>query len=78
MSVDTTPDMEKLFFKLLSEKSGEERLLMGFSMYDFSRQMVEESLKTETPDMNESDIRLKILNTYYRGELPENLQKKFS
>ena len=78
MSVDTSPEMEKLFFKLLLEKSGEERLLMGFSMYDFSRQIVEQSLRAETPHMSESDLRLRILNAYYRGEISPALQNQFS
>lgn len=78
MPLDTSLQMETLFHQLLSDKSGEERLLMGFSMFDFSRQLLEASLTHQFPSMTEAQKRLKILESYYSGEISKKLRTVFS
>ena len=75
---DTSHEMETLFFKLLLQKSGEERLLMGFSMFDFSRQLVEASLLNHQPSLTQKDLRSAILQSYYGAEINPALKTKFN
>jgi hypothetical protein len=37
---DTPPDVERLYRELLLRKSGEERMLMGFRMFEVARALV--------------------------------------
>ena len=41
---DTPPDVERLYRELLLRKSGEERMLMGFRMFDMARAFVKAGL----------------------------------
>jgi len=41
---DTPPAVEQLYRELLLRKSGEERMLMGFRMFDVARALVRASL----------------------------------
>lgn len=41
--------VELVYRKMMSEKTGEERLLMGFSMFDFSSRILLSSIKKGTP-----------------------------
>jgi hypothetical protein len=44
---DTSPKAAELMRRLLMSRSGQDRLLMGFSMFDFARKQVEVALKAE-------------------------------
>ena len=67
---DTTPEVEALYHKMLMEKSAEERMMMGFSMCAFARQIVLSSIG-DRPDWREQ-----LFLRYYKDDFtPEQREK---
>lgn len=73
---DTLPEIEKLFRKKIMEKSGEERLKMGFSMFDFTRKQVIASVKMKTPRADNQELRKAIFLRFYGHEYSPEEQEK--
>lgn len=71
---DTSIKIEKLFHKLYRNRSGEERLIMGCSMFDTSKQIVISSIKHKKPNINKRDLRIGIFNQFYGRDF--NIQVK--
>lgn len=67
---DTPPRTEALYRRMLMERSGVERLKMGFSMYATARQLVEAGLRSHAPAMTEAELRVGVLRRFYGGDLP--------
>lgn len=44
---DTNPEIEEFYRRLLMEKTGEERVKMGFSMFQFTVALIADSLKSK-------------------------------
>ncbi|MEE9165283.1 MAG: hypothetical protein V3U15_03360 [Nitrospinota bacterium] len=65
---DTSPEIERRFRKMMMEKSGEERLRMGFSMFDFVRRQVIASIKEKNPEADEIEIKKEIFLRFYGHE----------
>lgn len=68
---DTSPEMEIRFRKMMMEKSGEERLKMGFSMFDFARKQVIASIKEKYPEANENEIKKEVFLRFYGDDFSE-------
>ncbi|MCC6545500.1 MAG: hypothetical protein IT392_13565, partial [Nitrospirae bacterium] len=47
---DTTPEIEALFNQMIMKKSGQERMMMGFSMFDMARMQVEAGIRANNPN----------------------------
>jgi hypothetical protein len=62
---DTSPEMESRFNEMMMKKSGEERLKMGFSMFDMARRQIVASVKMNKPDADIKDIRREIFLRFY-------------
>lgn len=73
---DTSPEIDKLFRKMMMEKSGEERLKMGLSMFDFARRQIIASIKMKNPRANELEIRKEIFLRFYGHEFSREEQEK--
>ncbi len=73
---DTHPHIETFLRRCMMEKSGEERLKMGFSMYEFSRKLVESSLRFSQPEISEIVLRQKIFLRFYGDDFNENQKAK--
>lgn len=71
---DTHPSMEEKFSKMMAEKTGEERLKLGFEMYDMARTIVEASVGTGS----EKETLTNIFNRFYDNDLPLEFRQKFS
>lgn len=65
---DTSPDIESRFLDMIMKKSGEERLKMGFSMFDTARRQVIASIKSEMPDIDERELRRQVFLRFYGQE----------
>ncbi len=63
---DTSPEMESRFCEMIMKKSGEERLKMGFSMFDTARK--------QGVDMK--TIRKEIFLCFYGQEFSSKEQEK--
>jgi hypothetical protein len=61
---------------MLLQRSGEERLRMGCSMYDFARELVVASVLAKTPDASPSELRRAIFLRFYGDDFdPETREK---
>ena len=47
---DTNYLVESRFLEMMMKKSGQERLMMGFSMFDMARSQVVASIKRDNPN----------------------------
>ena len=68
--------MEEKFRNLLMSLSGEERLIMGCSMFDASKQIVISSLKDRFKDLSAGDLKKEIFLRFYGHEFDEGQKKK--
>lgn len=62
---DTHPAIAERFERLMKMKTNEERLLMGFSMYDTAREIVKAALLKQYPHISERDMKRQILKKFY-------------
>ena len=69
---DTSPEIQKQFIKMMGKKIGQERLLMGFSMFDMARGIVISSIKSKNKDANLKTIRSEIFLRFYGSDFPNN------
>lgn len=62
---DTNPEIESRFIKMAMEKSGQERLKMGFEMFNMARKQVLASIKINKPDAGLKEIRRELFIRFY-------------
>lgn len=73
---DTSPKVAELYRRLLMARSGEERMMMGFSMYDSARGLVEASLRDQGLVEGSTEWRRALLIRFYGDELrPEVIER---
>ena len=73
---DTDPIMESRFLEMMMKKSGQERLKMGFSMFDMARRQVIASIKAKNPNADIKEIRREIFLRFYGQDFsPEEREK---
>jgi len=65
--------VESIYRKMIAEKTGEERLLMGFSMFDFSSRILLSSIKDKAPPKKLREI---IFLRLYRNDFSKKQQKE--
>lgn len=73
---DTHPDIEDKFFKMIMERSGEERLRMGFEMGKTARRLVIASLLYQNQEASEKDIKIAIFERFYGNDLSSEVRQK--
>ncbi len=62
---DTHPDIAVRFQNLMMLKSGEQRLLMGCSMYDTAKQIVRSSIYNKYPQISAGQMKKEIFIRFY-------------
>ena len=73
---DTSPKVAALMRSLLMKRTPQERALMGFSMFDFARKLVEAGLKASGLVEGTIQFRRSYLERMYGGELrPEQIER---
>ncbi len=73
---DTNPLVESVFIEMIMKKSGQERMMMGFSMFEMARRQVVASVKMNNPDADIKDIRKEIFLRFYGQDFsPEEREK---
>ncbi len=73
---DTDPIMESRFLEMMMKKSGQERLKMGFSMFDMARRQVIVSIKAKNPNADVKEIRRELFLRFYGQDFsPEEREK---
>ena len=73
---DTSEAMEKRYRAMLMERSGQERLKMGCSMFDAAKQIVRSSILNENPGLTESDLKEKIFLRFYGLDFSQAQKQK--
>jgi len=62
---DTHPKIAERFERLMKMKTNEERLLMGFSMFNTARQIVKSAILKQYPLISSKDMKQEILKRFY-------------
>ena len=65
---DTHPIIAKKMLEMMRKKTAQERLLMGFSMYDMSKQLVINSILNRNPNISQSILRQEIFLKFYGND----------
>ncbi len=74
---DTHPDVAIQFRELMMRKSGEERLLMGCSMYDTAKQIVRSAIYNSRPGITDAEVKREIFLRFYGPEFSQADREKF-
>lgn len=74
---DTNPDVAIRFRNLMMCKSGQERLLMGCSMYDTAKQIVLSAIHNRRPGITDAEIKREIFLRFYGLEFSRADKEKF-
>ncbi len=73
---DTNPEIEERFVEMMMRRSGQERLRMGFSMFNMARRQVVASIKMNKPNADKKEIRKGIFLRFYGQDFSVEDQKK--
>lgn len=73
---DTNPRILARMREMIQRKTPEERLLMGCSLYDFSKQLVMNALLRENPQLTPSALKRELFLRFYGNDFnPEKKEK---
>jgi hypothetical protein len=67
---DTHPEIEKVYSSMMMKKSGEERMLMGFSMYEAAREIVLSTIS------DKENWRVSYFERFYQNDFDEQTKIK--
>ena len=73
---DTHPAIALKYKKMLLAKSPEQRLLMGFSMFDAAKKIVESSIINNNPSLSAKQIKSEIFLRFYSQDFTEIQRNK--
>jgi hypothetical protein len=73
---DTSPEIERKFIDMMMKRSGQERLKMGFSMFNMARRQVVAFIKMNKPNADRKEIRKDIFIRFYGQDFPPETQEK--
>jgi len=74
---DTHPDVAIRYRDLMMSKTGQQRLLMGFSMYDTAKQIVRSAIYNSRPDITGVEMKKEIFLRFYGKEFSRDDREKF-
>jgi hypothetical protein len=73
---DTSPDVEARYRAMLMQRTGEERLKMGCSMYATARALVEASIREQDPRISPRALRKAVFLRFYGHEFDAAVREK--
>jgi len=73
---DTSPDMESRYRAMLMERSGEERLKMGCSMFDTAKALMQAGILDQNPHASPAEIRRALFMHLYGHEFDAESRAK--
>jgi hypothetical protein len=74
---DTHPDVAVRYRDLMMSKTGQQRLLMGCSMYDTAKQIVRSAIYNSRPGITDKDLKKEIFLRFYGQEFSPSEREKF-
>ncbi len=66
---DTSPEMEEKMHEMIRLKSPIERLKMGASMYNTSKQLILRSILEKNPDISKTALRQELFLCFYGNDM---------
>ena len=73
---DTSPDMESRYRAMIMERSGEERLKMGCSMFDAAKAIMQAGILDQNPYASPAEIRRALFMQLYGHEFDADSREK--
>ena len=73
---DTHPNVAIRYRDLMMSKTGEQRLRMGCSMHDTSKQIVRSAIYDSHPEITEAEMRREIFLRFYGHEFSRDDREK--
>jgi len=73
---DTHPEVAAQFRHLMKAKSNEQRLLMGCSMYDTAKQIVQSAIYCRHPGITPEEMKKEIFLRFYGLEFSQDDKEK--
>ena len=73
---DTSPEMESRYRALIMERSGEERLIMGCSMFDAAKALMQAGILDQNPHVSPTEIRRALFIQLYGHEFDAESRAK--
>ena len=74
--LDTHPDIAVRYRNMMMRRSGEQRLLMGCSMYDTARQIVRSAILAANAGVTDAEMRKEIFLRFYGHEFSRDETEK--
>jgi hypothetical protein len=74
---DTHPDVAIRFRELMMRKSGEQRLLMGCSMYDTAKQIVRSAIYNSRPGITDTEMKKEFFLIFYGQDFSQAEGEKY-
>ena len=71
---DTSPEAQRRYFELLSQRTPAQRLAMAARLIQASRQMAMAGLRQQHPDATEAQLRAFLARRLYGDAVPPSLQ----
>lgn len=59
---------DEIYLKMLKERSPEERMMMGFSMFETSRALVRVGILARHPDISGKDMKIEMFRRFYSND----------
>lgn len=75
---DTTPSMEVKLREMMMKKTGEQRFLMGCSMFTFARTLVRSSIMQKDEDISPGDLRRELFIRFYGTDFDEDSRNRIA
>ena len=73
---DTSPEVAQRMMEMFRRKAPAERLAMGCSMFDFSKQLVIHSLLEEEPRLSPQELRERLFLRFYGNDFNGEQREK--
>jgi len=68
---DTTQKMRKKQLEIMLNMTKKQRFEQGMQMIDFVKKTVENSIKKQKPNLNETELKIEVFKRYYGKEFTE-------
>ena len=74
---DTHPEIDVRYRELMMRKSGQQRVVMGCSMYDTAKQIVRSAIYNSRPGITDAEIKREIFLRFYGPEFSQTDREKY-
>ena len=73
---DTDPVITQKIRHLMGKKSGEERLMIGFSMFETAKKLVMASLLSQSSQISRANLKKGLFLRFYKNDFSPEMRRK--